>query len=227
MQCNAKAKSSKKQCNRRAVKGKKVCTVHGGLTPSGIASPHWKHGRYSRYLPTGLLDRYEAELSDPELLVLDDEIALIRSRLFELLEKLEDSPDSGGTWTELRSCSIAFELAQRDASALPEGDARNIAMREVTKLWQDLKFIIERGAAEWAAWREIIQLTGQVKRLAESEQKRRVAGEFILGMSDVMALFDYVVNLINDIISDPEEKRRIADGLARLGRDMDGGRINK
>jgi hypothetical protein len=201
--------------------------MHGGATPRGIKNANWKHGRYSKYMPQGMRQKYEESMSDPELLALNDEIALVRSRLQELLESLDDAPDSGGTWSELRSCSIAFELAQRDASALPDGDARNIAMREVTVLWKDLKFIIERGAAEWAAWREIIQLTGQVKRLAESEQKRRVAGEFILGMSDVMALFDYVVNLINDIISDPEEKRRIADGLARLGRDMDGGRINK
>ncbi len=224
--CGAKLRRRKGTCQNWGMENGR-CRMHGGATPKGIESSSWKHGRYSKYMPSGMRAKYEESMSDPELLALNDEIALVRSRLQELLEKLDDSPDAGGTWNQLRTATIAFELAQRDASGMVAGDARDAAMAEVSQLWKDLKSTIEGGAAEWAAWREIIQLTGQVKRLAESEQKRRVAGEFILGMADVMSLFDYVVNLINDIVSDPEEKRRIADGLARLGSDLDGGRVNK
>lgn len=196
--------------------------MHGGLTPKGIASPHWKTGRYSRYMPTGLRDRYEAEANDPELLALGDEIALVRSRLSALLEKIESAPDSGVTWKALRKTLRQFEAAQRSASNLPEGTERTRRMKDVAQIFDQLRAAINRGVAEWAAWREIITLTDQVRKLTESEQKRRIAGEHILQMHDVMALFDYTVNLINDIVSDPKEKSRLSEGLYRLSRRMDG-----
>ena len=85
MQCQAKSKATGVQCRRRAVKGKRVCTVHGGLTPSGHASPHFKSGRYSRYLPARLTERYREAQADQRLLELREEIALIDARLCELL----------------------------------------------------------------------------------------------------------------------------------------------
>lgn len=221
--CGAKTRNGGKPCQNWGMLNKR-CRMHGGKTPRGIASANWKHGRFSKYLPTGLRHRYEEELGDPELLALNDEIALLRSRLSTLLEKLDFAPDSGSTWVALRRELDQFESAQQYASGLPKGDARVEKMREVSQLFDQLKSTIKRGAAEWAAWREIITLTDQVKRLTESEQKRRVAGEHILGMHDVMALFDYMVNLINDIVSDPREKARISDGLIKLSRQMDGGR---
>ena len=221
--CGAKTRNGGAPCKSWGMSNGR-CRLHGGKTPKGIASANWKHGRYSKYMPTGLLDRYEEGIADPELLALDDEIALVRSRLSTLLEKIDLAPDSGSTWTILRRELDQFESAQRYASSLPEGDERNEKMREVSQLFDQLKSTIKRGAAEWAAWREIIALTDQVKKLTESEQKRRVAGEYILGLQDVMALFDYTVKLINDIVSDPREKARLSEGLHQLSRQMDGAR---
>ena len=219
--CGAKTRNGGTACKNWGMSNGR-CRLHGGKTPKGIASANWRHGRYSKYMPTGLLDRYEAGRTDPELLALDDEIALVRSRLSALLEKIDLAPDSGSTWTILRRELDKFERAQRHASSLPEGDERTNKMREVSQLFEDLKSTIQRGAAEWSAWREIITLTDQVKKLTESEQRRRVAGEYILGLQDVMALFDYTVKLIDDIVSDPREKARISEGLHQLSRQMDG-----
>src|SRR3990172_10824938 len=93
MQCQAKAKSTGVQCRRHAVSGKRVCTVHGGLTPSGPASANYKHGRYSRYLPARLAERYLEAESDPELLSLRSELALVQATLAGLFGKL-DTPDA-------------------------------------------------------------------------------------------------------------------------------------
>ena len=221
--CGAKTRNGGGSCMNWGMSNGR-CRMHGGKTPKGIASANWKHGRFSKYLPTGLRNRYEEELADPELLALNDEIALLRSRLSTLLEGLDFAPDSGSTWVILRKDLELFESAQRLASSLPEGDERIEKMREVSLLFEQIKSTIKRGAAEWAVWREIITLTDQVKKLTESEQKRRVAGEHILDMHDVMALFDYMVNLINDIVTDPREKARISEGLIKLSCQMDGGR---
>ena len=219
--CQAWTPNQGRQCLSLAMKEKKICYTHGGASPKGMGSASWKTGRYSKYVPTGLRERYEAEANDPELLALNDEIALMRSRLSILLEKIESAPDSGSTWKELRKNLRQFEKVQRAASNL-EGTEREHKMHEVAQVFDDLRSAINRGVAEWAAWREIITLTDQVRKLTESEQKRRVAGEHILQMHDVMTLFDYTVNLINDIVSNPKERSQLSEGLYRLSRQMDG-----
>ena len=53
------------------------CRIHGGKTPSGPASPHWKTGKHSRVLrDLGLSERYDALRTHPELAELRDELAL-------------------------------------------------------------------------------------------------------------------------------------------------------
>jgi flagellar motility protein MotE (MotC chaperone) len=98
MQCQAKAKSTGKQCRRHAVISRKVCRVHGGATPRGIASPHFKTGRHSRDLPTQLSGRYLEAITDAELLSLRDDIALVDTRISELLDTLPDNPKA---WDEI------------------------------------------------------------------------------------------------------------------------------
>jgi hypothetical protein len=219
--CQAWNPNQARQCLSLAMKEKRVCYKHGGATPGGMGSPNWKHGRYSRYVPTGLRERYESEASDPELLALNDEIALMRSRLSSLLEKIGEMPDSGATWRDLRKTLKRFEKAQRLVSSL-EGIERERKMKEVRQIFEQLRSAINRGAAEWAAWGEVLSITEQVRKLSDSEQKRRVAGEYIIQVQDVMTLFDYVVNLINDVVSNPKEKSRLSDGLHRFSRRMDG-----
>jgi len=64
--------------------GKAVCYMHGGNSPAGIASPSFKHGRYSKVLPVRLAERYAEAKADPELTNLEDEIAVTVVRLCEL-----------------------------------------------------------------------------------------------------------------------------------------------
>lgn len=222
MQCKAKAKSTQEQCRRRAVEGKKVCTVHGGLTPGGLASANWKHGRYSKHLPTNIKERYEAEISDPDLLLLNDEIGLLRTQLTIVLEEINQPPGSESDWIRLQKKLAAFDRAQRTASGMPDSDDRTAKMKEVAELFDELRELIQSGGSKEAAWRRILMLADSIRKLTESEQKRRVAGEYILQMHDVMALFDYTVNLINDIVTDPKERARLSDGLYRLSSQMDG-----
>lgn len=77
------------------MRGRNVCMSHGGKTPRGAASPHFKTGRYSRSLPGHLLAAYEQALSDPRLLSLRHELALTDAMIANLLQQLDDdSPDS-------------------------------------------------------------------------------------------------------------------------------------
>ncbi len=53
------------------------CRLHGGKTPCGPASPHFKHGRYSKLLrDLRLAERFQAILADGELGELRREMAI-------------------------------------------------------------------------------------------------------------------------------------------------------
>ena len=88
MQCTAKSKQSGEQCKRRATPGRNVCAIHGGKTRQGVSSGQFQHGRYSKYLPARLLERYEESRSDPDLLGFRDELALTDARLSQVVELL-------------------------------------------------------------------------------------------------------------------------------------------
>lgn len=63
--CKARGRVSKKPCGNPPVTGREVCRMHGGATPRGTASPHYKHGLYSRYAAPALAARI-AELREDE-----------------------------------------------------------------------------------------------------------------------------------------------------------------
>src|SRR5258708_37054514 len=66
-QCKAKSKRTHERCAANAMIVREECYHHGGKTPRGIASPNFKHGRYSKSLPARMRERYEEALADPHL----------------------------------------------------------------------------------------------------------------------------------------------------------------
>ncbi len=89
MQCKAQAKQTGNQCRRYAMIGKEVCMMHGGKSRGGVASPRFKNGRYSRYLPHGLLERYSEIVIDPRLLEMREEIAFQRVLIYQAVDELD------------------------------------------------------------------------------------------------------------------------------------------
>jgi hypothetical protein len=104
--CGARKKGTQPQryCKAHPVPGKKRCRLHGGKTPSGPNSPHWRTGRYSSALKGAkLLDRYHAARGDAKLTDLRDEIALVDTRVLTLLEAAGTKQDAA-QWEEIREC---------------------------------------------------------------------------------------------------------------------------
>ena len=89
--CNGRLKLRRGYCIKPegwgvpgATKGR--CRWHGGKSLRGAEHPMAKHLRYSKYLPEALLARYQEARDDPQLLELRDEIALVDSRLIQLID---------------------------------------------------------------------------------------------------------------------------------------------
>jgi len=58
-----------------------------------VASPHFRHGRWSKDLPIQLAQRYEAARQDEELLSLRDEIALVDAQIGAALTPSENKTE--------------------------------------------------------------------------------------------------------------------------------------
>lgn len=69
-----------------------MCRLHGGDSPSGIASPHFKHGKDSRYihvLPQELARHFDA--TDPRLVELSEEIAILKAGVASMLSRMQEA----------------------------------------------------------------------------------------------------------------------------------------
>ena len=111
MQCKAKSKRTGNRCLRPAMNDKEVCYHHGGRTPRGMASPHFKTGRYSKFLPDRMASRFEEGQADTELLALRHEISVLDARTEDLLKRV-DSGESGELWRQLRDVQKELHRAR-------------------------------------------------------------------------------------------------------------------
>lgn len=201
-QCAGTSKRTGQPCPRPAMVGRSVCYHHGGKTPRGIASPNLKTGRYSKHLPTRMAARYQEAQADPELLVLRDEIALLDSRLSDVLSRV-DTGESGALWSDLQKTWAEFEL-RRAAGDVPK-------MREALDAHESA---LKRGRADYAAWAEIGQLLDRRARFVESERRRYVEMQQMVSVEQAMLFLGAVTDAIRRHVSD-------RDTLSALGRELE------
>lgn len=197
--------------------GKTVCRMHGGLSLSGTQSPRWKHGRYSKYLPQGLMSKYDEARKDPDLLNLRDEISLNDARLKQLIEKL---PEGGAShsWIELRSTWTELLNAQRAVSnALTDTD-RKQAQQTLANVFRRLNEIVEEGASEAGIWNDIITTVDNRRKLVASESKRLTDMEQTITAEKAMALVYAVLDIIRRnvgaIVTDPAQQKKLTSKIA-------------
>lgn len=201
-QCGAKTRTGE-PCKQPAMANGR-CRYHGGIRPVGPAHPAYQHGRYSKHVPQRLLERYAQAASDPDLLALREDIALIDARLADLLSRV-DSGESGEAWTKAREALESFQAGQQ-ANDVPQMKAA-IA---------DLGKIIKRGQADYAAWREVGTAIDRRERLVRSERKRLVEMQQVLTLQEGMMLFQRIGELIETHVTDLPAKAAILSGMAAL-----------
>jgi hypothetical protein len=173
------------------------CRMHGGPSLSGIASPTYKHGGYSEPLPKRLLEKYEQARTDPELLNLSNALALIETRISDVLSRVE-SGDAGETWQKLSDAWDAFVIAQRAKDA----PKTQMALSTIGR-------IIETGAGDWAAWREVLNLIERRRKLVESEGKRRMQMQDMTDNAEIIKLIDRLSDAVHRHVHDPVALRAI------------------
>lgn len=208
-QCTAKSKASGQRCKRWAVTGYRVCQVHGAGSPHK-GRPGGRpvtNGRWSKQLPTRLLERYETSARDAELLALREEIALVDSRIGDVLSRV-DSGESGAIW---QAVGLAYAALMQAKSA---GKAKEFAAA-----LGDLGALIERGRQDYAAWADVIGLIEQRRRLVESERKRLVDMQNMMTAEEALTLAARLASIVREHVKDPHVLSAISrefGGLVRL-----------
>lgn len=180
------------------------CWLHGGKTPSGPASPHFKTGRYSRHLPGRLLTRYDESRKDETLLDLREEVSLTDARVADLLTKV-DTGESGAKWKALRKAHLEL------MDAITSGDSVMLtaSVRAIGRM-------IEDGNRENDLWIEIFAAVEQRRRLVESERKRLEQMEQLVTVSEMMVLASALLSSIQTHVTDRRALAAISNDFARL-----------
>ncbi len=180
--------------------------MHGGSSPVGLANGNFRHGRYSRAIPARLFERFAIGASDPELLSLRNEIALVDARIEDVLGRV-DCGEAGCLWRDLRAAYVRMTKAQAGGDIA----AGSQALVEIGGL-------IQRGAADDAAWDDLGRWIEKRRKLTESEAKRLVALRLVITAEEAMALIAALEAIVKKHVSDRQALRAIAADLYELAR---------
>lgn len=159
-----------------------------------------KSGKYSRYAPARLLERYETALSDPEYVSVRDSVALWDARISELLEAYGDG-SSAQLWVELIDRWMDF------TRAISTG---NMAVQ--TTLLGQIDQLIRQGSTVEKSWRDIGEAMEARRKLVDSEVKNRATMSQNITVEQAMALLGLILNVLKESAykyADPEVARKI------------------
>ncbi len=183
------------------------CYLHGGKSLAGQASPRFRTGRYSKYLPARLQDRYQTAVEDRELLAMREDIALLDARIGELVERI-DTRESGAAWMAAHTAlSLYFQNYQ---SRRPE------AVEKAAQALTDLDEAITRGLSDYQNWAEINATLEQRRKLVESERKRLVEMQQVITAERAVLLFSAFVDIIKRNVTDRSQLTAITRELGEL-----------
>jgi hypothetical protein len=191
--------------------GEGKCYNHGGRTPSGPASPHWKgkgKGKDAKairaIMSPELRARFLEARNDPEILELLDDIALFKARRDELLARL-GSAESGATWHVLANAYRALRAAL----------AEIVTSEKVIAALMEIESAIQTGSSEYERWTQIVQIVNHRARLVESERQRLVEQQQVLTAKQAETLMAMLEAAVRKYISDPKTLDLIGQELAR------------
>lgn len=194
----------RRHCPLPPMIGKTRCYHHGGKSPTGMQSPNYRHGRYSKYMPAPLGERFMATHDDPELLSLQADVTLVTERINQLLERAT-SGESGAAWKQLGKLWHEFR--------------RFRAAGNIVKMQETLELLaepLERGLADHAAWEELGLQLDRRARLAEQEQRRLEKLKATLTVDEALGLLGTVLDVLRRHVEDPDVLSAIGADLEQL-----------
>lgn len=192
--CGAKTKSGK-SCQITSVMENGRCRLHGGATPKGIASPHFKTGKSSKYiyLPKNYAPRLENTITD-FITNLEESIAIQKALETRYLEKLGTN-ESTEAWSKLRKAVSDYDDAthKEDPKEKAIGQAQAFGM---------IRFIVEDGLSESFLHSDIQRLHEGQRKLSETLSKVRKESQEIYTQEQWMEMLSFLLQIIKNNVKD-------------------------
>jgi hypothetical protein len=204
--CTAHSSRSKVLCNSKPLKGRHVCAIHGGKTPRGADSPHWKHGKYSivyKEIPKRYVEAAVRSLESPESKSNRHQIALIDARSDELIGGLSTG-EHGEAW--VRASSAAGRLKK----AFYAGDVNGVSKGLV-----DLEKALESGRADAEIWRQLIDLFEQRRKSVDTDSRIAFRKSVAMSLDEALQLASIVISAAREFI-DTDDLDAFAERVAAM-----------
>ncbi len=200
--CGAKTRNGG-MCQKPPIVGRTRCRNHGGMSLQGADNPHYKTGRYSKYMPDKLWERFQLMKDDPNIIDLRENIALLDVRLEQLVERTGEG-DFGKGWVTIR------RLYDKIQSAIKNGDTD-----QVKPLLDDMGDIIHSGENEYKTWKEITEVNEKRVATAKIHQDIVHKQENAIAMDDFMQMVERVLYTLKEEIQDTIMLNRVSGRLAQ------------
>jgi hypothetical protein len=202
--CNARRSSGIGYCMKLPVAGRTRCFKHGGGTPIGPASPQFKHGRRSKYLPGNVAALYQTALDNPELMSLRDEIALVDMWINTRIERT--------SWGETRDrWEIVISCAREINKAVASGDPGLLASAV-----ESLTKVANAQDQSERMMDDVVELIERRRRLVDSQAKMEASLQQNITAERAILLVAALSDIVCQHVSDQETRRRIAQDLRAL-----------
>lgn len=151
---------------------------------------------------TTIRQRYEEQVTAPDLLSLRDELSLVGARLAELLDQLD------GKGVDF----LALADAQHDILTYASLQNYEAVMRAT----HEMGALIEQGIRESEVWKEAYQVIEQRRKLVDTEMKTLNTIGAMLSMEQVMLLLGKLVAAVTLHISDRESLAKIHGEFSKV-----------
>lgn len=193
-QCTAKSKQSGEQCKRNATPGRDKCAMHGGKS---TGAPFRAGGRYSGKLPQRLEQMYQELRANPELIHLNDDVALLEVRIAEVLQNIEEHFNA----KYLEDLMTAYNQCLKGGD---EGAAAFIRLGD----------LIKQGRAYAASWNEIVGLIDAKRKVARVQMQHVEKMQQVVPAMELFRLVTELLRIVLHYVPDATEQ-------AKIGRDFD------
>jgi len=138
-----------------------------------------------------LMETYVEVISDPELLNLSSEIALMKAHIAELIETVTKNGETDDRWDRARRAWNRFVKARRAKVASQYAEA----LRE-------LEDVFTEHATDKMLWDDIHDSLVVLDKLVGRENKRRATMQAMLSTEQAVALLARMVAIIQDNVTD-------------------------
>ena len=217
--CGVKKKNGKPCEMKTGLYDTGRCRHHqkGAANKRGFEHPSTTHGRTSMILkrmPSKLSAIFNEARNDPDLMKLDDNIAIMDTMMIDLLPRLH-SGDYGQLWLDLKETYDEVESNWRAVLR----DKNPVALSEFQSGLRQLGEYIKTGRRDWVTRQELMKISDNKRALVKTVSDVEYKGENAITMSDFLTLLEYMEGVFmraNQLQDENERKQAYANGLLQI-----------